>query len=221
MGSSECKELGVFHLGLWLTSCVTFMGPDLVWIIRLTLPKIILNYRGHSGRRLALISLTIDERCPREKKKSQLCKGKIIFPLTISGNIDGTHWDTPLTLEPAVRILGKLIEAGEGWEFFFFFKICIWSSQPRDKGKISHYPFLSQWRLWVLVLGYSLIVDLPLPETAIVFLFVSLHVLGIGLTLCLLGAHWLSVFTSPGISTIMLETLKYDRIETWVAPIFS
>ena len=29
MGSSEHKELGGFHLGLWLTSCVTFMGPDL------------------------------------------------------------------------------------------------------------------------------------------------------------------------------------------------
>lgn len=47
------------------------------------------------------------------KKKSRLCKGKIIFPLTISGNTDGTHWDTPLTLEPADRILGKLVEAGE------------------------------------------------------------------------------------------------------------
>ena len=58
-----------------------------------------------------------------------------------------------------------------------------------------------------------MIVDIPLPEKAIVFLFVSLHVLGIGLTFCLLGTHWLSVFTSPGISTIMLETLKYDRIE--------
>lgn len=35
----------------------------------------------------------------------------------VSGKQDETHWDTLSTPEPADGILGKVAEAGKGWEF--------------------------------------------------------------------------------------------------------
>lgn len=61
-------------------------------------------------------------RCPRggkkKKKKSpsqdlRNVEENYFSSSIVSGNPEGTHWGTPLTLEPVDGILGKLAEAGE------------------------------------------------------------------------------------------------------------
>ena len=89
----------------------------------LTSPKIILNYSGHSGELLTMLDKLIHLWGALENKGSQPGthykgqKENYFSSSTVSGDQDETLQDTPLTQEPADSILGKMAEAGKGWEF--------------------------------------------------------------------------------------------------------